>query len=81
MARYWSSQLENLSLFLLKNLSVQINCYLQKIACHNYSTELIEPRPNVQSWALFKSHMPNPYPYPTNKAGRVYPEFSRVSTL
>ena len=45
------------------------------MACHNYSTELIEPRANVQSWALFKSHMPNLYPHPTNKVGRLYPEF------
>lgn len=67
--------IQNLFLFLLKNLSVQIKCSLQKMACHNYSTELIEPRANVQSWALFKSYMPNLYPHPTNKVGRLYPEF------
>ena len=27
---------------------------------------------------FFSSHMPNPTPHPTNKVGRVYPEFFRL---
>ena len=30
---------------------------------------------------FFSSHMPNPIAHPTNKVGRVYPEFFQVSTL
>ena len=74
--------IQNLFLFLLKNLSVQIKCSLQKMACHNYcSTELIEPRANVQSWALFKSHMPNLYRTPQTKLDVCIQNFSPVSTF